>query len=45
MSIHILTITGLAIFVLAAIIGAYVLWPAKSPNIIIERTAIWILGL
>ena len=24
--------TGLAIFVLAAIAGVYILWPAKSPN-------------
>ena len=27
-----LKITGLAIFVLAAIIGFYILWPAKSPE-------------
>lgn len=28
-----LKITGLAIFVLAAVIGIYVLWPAKSPDV------------
>ena len=33
MSIYILKITGLAIFVLAAIIGVYILWPAKSPRV------------
>ena len=28
-----LKITGLATFVLAAVIGVYVLWPAKSPDV------------
>jgi len=28
-----LKITGLAIFVFAAIIGVYILWPAKSPDV------------
>jgi hypothetical protein len=28
-----LKITGLTIFVLAAIIGVYILWPAKSPDV------------
>ena len=27
-----LKITGLAIFVLAAVIGVYILWPANSPD-------------
>jgi hypothetical protein len=40
-----LKIAGLAIFVLAAIIGVYILLPAETPYIIIERTAIWIPGL
>ncbi len=34
MSIHILKITGLVFFVLAAIIGVYILWPAKSPDVV-----------
>ena len=33
MNIYILKITGLAIFVLAAIIGVYILRPAKSPDV------------
>ncbi|MBW8039615.1 MAG: hypothetical protein FVQ85_06405 [Planctomycetes bacterium] len=33
MNIYILKITGLAIFVLAAIIGVYILWPAESPDV------------
>jgi len=33
MSMCILKITGLSIFVLAVIIGVYVLWPAKSPDV------------
>lgn len=30
---YILKITGLAIFILAAIIGIYILWPVKSPDV------------
>ena len=33
MSIHLLKITGLVFFVLAAVIGVYILWPAKSPDV------------
>jgi len=32
-NIYRLKITGLTIFVLAAVIGVYVLWPAKSPDV------------